>query len=303
MSRIRVNFAVFALAAAGAGWLGVALDWASGVEIANGVALSRNSGTTGQALLILGPAVVALGLYRLSRDGAGPLGFTVRFADRARWFAASWALYPAMLAAAVVPGLLVGAASLTATPAPGKPAYAAAFVTILAIQLVKNVIEEFIFRGYGTRTALALGIGRFKAHVLAGLVWALWHLPLFIVWTSEADRRLVTSLPWLVALPLFLVAVVAMSLLYGEMRAQTGSIWPGVVLHSMANALVTTQLTNGHLGFTRHGDVLFSPAPTGLIILALFAVAGLYLLRRRPAAPVESEPERESVSVLATPHS
>lgn len=297
MTRTRVNFALFALAAASAGWLGVALDRASGVDLANGVALSRNSGTTGQALFILGPAIVALALHRLSRDGAGPLGFTLRFADRGRWFAASTLLYPAMVAVAVVPGLLVGAASLTATPAPGKPAYAAAFVAILGVQVVKNVVEEFIFRGYGTRTALALGVGRLQAHVLAGLVWALWHLPLFIVWTSDADRRLVTSLPWLVALPVFLVAVVAMSLLYGELRAQTGSIWPGVVLHSMANAVATPLLANGHLSFTRRGDVLFSPAPTGLITLALFAVAGLVLLRRRPGALDESAPEREYAAV------
>ena len=295
--RARVNFTVFSLAAIGAGWVGVAVDRASGVDLANGVALSNSSGTTGQAIFILGPALAALGLYLFSRDGAGPLGFTLRFPHRTAWFAVAAALYPLITVSAVGIGVATGLATMYASAAPGKPAYLTAFLVILVIQLVKNTIEEFIFRGYGTRTAMALRLrGAATPHLLVGLVWALWHLPLYLVWTSTSDLRLITSLPWVLFTPLFVVGVMATSLVYGELRVQTGSIWPGVLLHTMCNAVATPLLANGHLTFSQHGDVVASPIPSAIVTMLLFAVVGLFLLRRRTmAAP-------RTIANLPSPH-
>ncbi len=289
--RARLNFLVFALAALGAGWLGVAVDQASGVDLANGVALSNSSGTTGQAIFILGPALVALGLYFFSRDGAGGLGLTLRFPYRARWFGVAAFLYPAITVVAIGTGLATGLAALTTSASPGKPSYVDAFLAIFAIQVVKNIVEEFIFRGYGTRTAMALGLrGAALPHLLVGVVWALWHLPLYLMWTSDGDLRLITSLPWPLFLPLLVVGVVATSLVYGELRIQTGSIWPGVLLHTMCNAVATPLLAHGHLTFRGHGDVLASPVPSAIVAMLLFGVAGLFLLRRRTKVVAQSTP-------------
>ncbi len=300
--RARVNFVVFSLAALGAGWLGVAVDQASGVDLANGVALSNSSGTTGQAIFILGPALVALGLYYFSRDGAGQLGFTLRFPHRARWFGVAAVLYPAITVVAVGTGLATGLAALTTSASPGRPSYVDAFLAIFAIQVVKNVLEEFIFRGYGTRTAMALGLrGAAMPHLLVGVVWALWHLPLYLMWTSDGDLRLITSLPWLLFLPLLVVGVVATSLVYGELRIQTGSIWPGVLLHTMCNAVATPLIANGHLTFRGHGDVLVSPVPSAIVTMLLFGVTGLFLLRGRTKAVGQPIPAtREPMANEAT---
>lgn len=235
--------------------------------------------------------MVALALHLLSRDGAGPLGFTLRFAHRTRWFAAAAALYPAVTVIAVGLGVAAGVVTLSLAPSPGSPAYLAAFLAVLAVQAIKNPIEEFIFRGYGTRTAMALGLrGAATPHLLVGVVWALWHLPLYLVWTSPADMRLVTSLSWPLFLPLLVAGLVAASLVYGELRVRTGSIWPGVVLHSMSNAVATPLLVNGHLGFDGHADAFFSPIASSIVLMLLFGVVGLLLLSRRgagAAAPAE----------------
>ncbi|HLL65522.1 MAG TPA: CPBP family intramembrane glutamic endopeptidase [Micromonosporaceae bacterium] len=77
--------------------------------------------------------------------------------------------------------------------------------------------------------------------------------------------------------------VMATALVYGELRVQTGSIWPGVVLHTMCNAIATPLLVNGHLGFAGHSDVLFSPIPSSIITMLLFGVVGLLLLSQRRA--------------------
>ena len=84
--------------------------------------------------------------------------------------------------------------------------------------------------------------------------------------------------------------MVATSLVYGELRVQTGSIWPGVLLHTMCNAVATPLLANGHLTFSGHGDVLASPIPSAIVTMLLFGVIGLLLLRRRTKVVAQSTP-------------
>jgi membrane protease YdiL (CAAX protease family) len=279
--RARLNFVLFSIAAVGAGWLGLALDRAAGEAGSNEVAFSSGEGTLGQLLFILGPAVAGLLLFFLSRDGAGPLGLTLKFEHRTRWFAFATAFYPFATAVVLAGALAVGAATLSVAPDPGQPTFLAAFLAVFAVQLIKNPIEEFAFRGYGTRTAMALGFrGRVVPHLLAGAVWAAWHLPLYLMWTSEADMRLVTSLSAPVYLVLLFAGLMAASLLYGEMRVRTGSIWPGVLMHSMSNAIVTPLLVGGHLGFEGHSDVVFSPVPSAVLMIVLTAATGLFLVTR-----------------------
>lgn len=278
-TRARRNFAIFSVGVIGAGWLGLAVDRAGGIDTTNGVALSNDSGTTGLAIFIAGPVLLALALYFLSRDGAGPLGLRINVP--ARWWLGALALYPTIVVIVVGLGLVVGAATLTGTAAPGKPALLTAIVTVFAVQVVKNLLEEFAFRGYGTRTAVALGLpGAYTPHVLVGIVWALWHLPLYLVWTSAEDLRLITSLSWPLFLPLLVLGLIAASIVYGELRVRTGSIWPGVLLHSVSNAIATPLLVNGHLGFAGAGDVFFSPVPSSLLTLVLFGLVGVFLVRR-----------------------
>ncbi|GAA3086525.1 hypothetical protein GCM10017600_35040 [Streptosporangium carneum] len=279
--RARINFAVFSAVTVGCGWLFVALDRAAGEVTGAGSVSSASGGTNGQGLWIAVPALVALALHFLSRDGAGPLGFTLRFAGRARWFAFAVLLSPVVTVALVAAATATGAATFSFAPRAGETPLLVAVAAALGFLLVKNLLEEFIFRGYGTRTAMALGLRGVAPHVLVGLVWGLWHIPLYTVWMSQADFRQSTTLSWSWYLPTFFAGIVAAAVLYGEMRVRTGSIWPGVVLHTVDNALVTPLLLNGHLTFEGHGDALFGVAPNSVASILLFGGAGLVLLRRR----------------------
>ncbi|GAB3825289.1 type II CAAX prenyl endopeptidase Rce1 family protein [Dactylosporangium cerinum] len=301
MTRARRNFVLFAVAVAGAGWLGVAADLAGGAELANDAAFSDSGGTPGMLVFILGPVVTAVVLFFASRDGAGPLGLTLRFPHRTRWFTAALLLYPVITAVSVGAGLAVGAVTFSWT---GSEPLVAAFLTVFAVQVIKNPIEEFIFRGYGTRTAMALSLpSRLAPHLLVGVVWSAWHLPLYLMWTSAADMRLVTSLSWPLFLVLMFAGLTAAAVLYGEVRVRTGSIWPGVVLHSMTNAIATPLVVNGHLGFTGHADALFSPIASSVVVMVLFGALGLLLVSgRRPDQAPAPRPERDPAVVLTTLH-
>ena len=80
---------------------------------------------------------------------------------------------------------------------------------------------------------------------------------------------------------MFLLGTIAIAVVYGEIRVRTGSIWPVVLMHSVSSAVATPLLVNGHLGFTGHGDALFSPVPSGFLAMVVAVGMGLFLLRRR----------------------
>jgi membrane protease YdiL (CAAX protease family) len=74
-----------------------------------------------------------------------------------------------------------------------------------------------------------MSLGRRRALLLVGLVWATWHMPLIV---------LTPLLPLgnkLISLPLFYGAVVAGSFFYGYLRIYTGSVWPSTIAHGVHN--------------------------------------------------------------------
>lgn len=289
VSRARVNFAVFAVVTAGFGWLYVALDKATGAPIGTGSA-SDAGGTSGQGLWIVVPAITAVALYLGSRDGTGTLGLAPRFRHPIRWLGLAAGLSLAITVLILTTGIAAGAVTFHLTPASGKQALPSAVAAVLGFMLVKNVLEEFIFRGYATRTAQGLGLPGVWPHLLVGAVWAAWHLPLYLVWMSHAQYAAGTSLPKGVYLPMFCLGTLALAVVLGELRVQSGSIWPGVLLHTLSGALAAPLLSDGHLTFYSHSDALFSPNANSIASMLTFALAGLVLHRRASTATTHDMP-------------
>jgi hypothetical protein len=278
------SFALFALVTAGFGWLWVLLDRATGAAVGTGNATSAG-GTAGQGLWILAPVVTALGLglglpAGQGRHRGGGLGLSPRFAGQGRWYALAVAFPISTAAVLLLAGALTGTLTLRWTPTAGAPGPIGAVSAVLPFLAVKNVLEELVFRGYGTPAAIRLGLPGPWPHLLVGAVWGLWHLPLYLVWMSQADYRSTTSLPLAVYLPMFCGGTLAMAVPFGELRLRTGSIWPGVLLHTVAGGLAVGLLTGGNLTLTCAGDALFSPNANSIGSTLLFAVAGVALLRR-----------------------
>ncbi|MFQ6059567.1 MAG: lysostaphin resistance A-like protein [Anaerolineae bacterium] len=106
--------------------------------------------------------------------------------------------------------------------------------------------EELLFRGYLFRRAWsvwpgALGSGWYRVHFAslfsAGL-WALNHLPsLALLVTLGFAGESPFAADWG-----FVIQVALIGVLAGELRARTGSIWPGVVLHALMNGLFVVSL-------------------------------------------------------------
>jgi len=270
-ARAAVNFTIFAAVAVAVGWVGIALDAVTGASRGNSL---------GMGLWLVLPALTGVLLVRLRPDGGGPLGLTLRFPHRARWFIFAALFYLPLTALTVLAGVATGLGSFDASSPAGKPALLAGIAAALAPLALKNFFEELAFRGFGTRTAVTAGLPRLRAHLLVGLTWALWHLPFYLYFLARSDFRATTSLPWPLFLPLFFAGVLATAVVLGELRLRTGSIWPGVLVHTIGGALVNTLILDGHLTYSSHGDALFSPAPNSLASIVALGLVGLALLPR-----------------------
>jgi membrane protease YdiL (CAAX protease family) len=99
-------------------------------------------------------------------------------------------------------------------------------VGILALTF--SLGEEIGIRGYLLPKLLSLG--RRRALMVSGLVWATWHMPLILLTSVFPVGN------ELISLPLFYATVVAASFIYGYLRIYTGSVWPASIAHSVHNA-------------------------------------------------------------------
>jgi uncharacterized protein len=92
-----------------------------------------------------------------------------------------------------------------------------------------GLAEEIGMRGYLQPRLMSLG--RNRALLVVGLVWATWHMPLYYFMAKLFPVGNV-----LLFLPLFYGTIVAASFFFGYMRIYTGSIWPATIAHAVHNA-------------------------------------------------------------------
>jgi membrane protease YdiL (CAAX protease family) len=89
--------------------------------------------------------------------------------------------------------------------------------------------EEIGMRGYLQPRLMTLG--RTRALLLVGLLWATWHQVLIFLTPVDFPTGNL-----LLFFPLFYGTIVAASFLFGYLRIYTGSVWPASIAHSVHNA-------------------------------------------------------------------
>lgn len=158
-----------------------------------------------------------------------------------------------------------------------------AMVGLLSLSgfFVKNIVEELIFRGFLTdrfaQTVLAGGQG----HLLTGMIWAFWHLTYWTVMLPAGRLAEVSGLPVPAFVLVGFVALSLQSILLGELRLITGSIWAGVILHTLNNALFAGLVAAQAVPLGNLFTALMTPIDIGLIYTALMAGIGLWMWRKR----------------------
>ena len=166
------------------------------------------------------------------------------------------------------------------------------FAVFLIIQasLTNSLGEEIGWRGYLLPRLESLGMWR--ASLLSGFLWGLWHLPMILLTTlyhPDGNR--------LIVIPLFLLGATILGVFFGYLRFRTGSVWPAAIGHSAQNVFWAV-----FGAFTVAASPLsteYLAGETGILPLVGYAVLGgllMYTLTRSSSKenPQPAENVRES---------
>jgi len=227
----------------------------------------------GQLLWIIVPLGVMLLLRIFGGDGWGDFGLRPNFKGNGFWWLVSVLVFPVVITLSVLIGTLFGGLEVDMNL---SSTFVAALLPAFITALVKNVFEEFTWRGYLAPKVYSLNMNIWLSHAIVGLVWGTWHLPfIFVFWPYLTPNML-----WYF-IPLLLVGTFSQSVVYGEIRLATGSVIPAWIMHTIGNAIGNTLLLSSFIKLSSGKELWFSPGVESVISIFLMFVVGYWLHQRR----------------------
>jgi membrane protease YdiL (CAAX protease family) len=274
MNKTIRNILIVALFTVGGGWLGIGLNQVTG-----------NTQPPMQSLGVLvwltTPALAGILLRAFGGDGWKDAGFGLALPSGWIWYLVAILAYP--LAALLTFGLgaLLGVVHADGFAAQGFGAYLSVAGVMLVGSLMKNIFEEFAWRGYLTPRLDAARVPPMLNHLIVSLLWMTWHLPYYFYYLDlqTLNSALTTSLP--VFLLMGYIVMFPTAILFGELRLISKSIWPVFLLHNVINALSMPLLINGFIHVDGPLGTILTPTNEGLFVSLLFGLAGWMLYQRR----------------------
>ena len=274
MNKIIRNIIIVALFTVGGGWLGIWLNNVTGNTMPPMQSL-------GALIWLTTPALSGILLRAFGGDGWKNSGFGLNLISGWKWYLAAILVYP--LAALLTFGLaaLFGIVSTDGFAAQGFGAYISAAGVMLVGSLMKNIFEEFAWRGYLTPRLDAAKVPPMLNHFIVSILWMSWHLPYYYYYLDRAtlNSAITTNLP--VFLITGYIVMFPTAILFGEIRLLSKSVWPVFILHNVVNALSMPLLINGFIKLNGPLGFIFSPTNEGVITALLFGVAGWMLYQYR----------------------
>ncbi|MBL0345745.1 CPBP family intramembrane glutamic endopeptidase [Candidatus Villigracilis affinis] len=274
MNKIIRNIVIVALFTVGGGWLGIWLNNITGNTMPPMQSL-------GALIWLTTPALSGILLRAIGGDGWKDSGFGLNLISGWKWYLIGILVYP--LAALLTFGLgaLLGIVSADGFAAQGFGAYLSVAGTMFVGSLMKNIFEEFAWRGYLTPRLEAAKIHPLMNHFIVSLLWMTWHLPYYYYYLDRAllESALTTSIP--VFLITGYIVMFPTSILFGELRLLSKSVWPVFILHNIINALSMPLLMNGFIKVNGPLGFVFTPTNEGIITSIMFGVAGWMLYQYR----------------------
>lgn len=253
------------------------LAWLAGIIEPLTLPPDADPGTSGlgQLLWLLAPLVVMILLRTLGGDGWDDFGLRPNFKGKGFWWLVSIFVFPVVITISLLIGALFGGLELNGEM---LPVFLNAILAGLISALIKNLFEEFAWRGYLAPKVYALNLNIWLSHAIVGLVWGVWHLPfVFAFWPYLTPDML-----WYFV-PLLLIGTISQSVVYGEIRLATNSVLPAWIMHTIGNTIGNTLLLSNYLQLSSGKELWFSPGAEGIVsIILMFAIGyGLHQRRKR----------------------
>jgi uncharacterized protein len=208
-------------------FVGVTFGWTWGLW-ASLALVPAGWATTALLASAFGPSLAGIAIVAVFDGGVGLRGWWVRCLRWRlgwRWYALACLAPLAAMALALVLWAALGG-SVPPSPASGH-LWLAILVVVQITVLGGPMGEEFGWRGYAL-PALARRLGWRWASLIVGVVWAIWHLPLF--WMPGMAQASLPVAP-------FLAGTIALSVIFARLSVNTDfSVLPAIMLHAAINA-------------------------------------------------------------------
>ena len=243
-----------------------------------------NTSVSGQIVVAVGafaPALATLIVRKwITREGFTDAGLRPNLRKKLPYYVFAW-LWPLVGVGVVIAvASALGIVPVRSDVAPLLVGSALAG-SLLAAPLFFG--EEFGWRGY---LQLRVASGRpLRAAVVTGLIWGVYHYPVILVGFEGFENTLL-------GLIVFPVTTILLSIIFGWLRAKTGSVWVTCLAHSATNGvggalLAYLYLGDGNFVLTSYVGVL-GWIPLGLFCLGLLVTGQLRPSDTMPALAEET---------------
>ncbi len=274
MNKIVRNIIIFTVLAVGGGFLGILVNQLTG-------ATDPMQGL-GALIWLVMPLAANLGLRAFAGDGWKDAGFNPHLVKSWQWYLAAPAIVLIAIAIPLALGTAVGVVDLSGFAAQGLGSFLPLAAAGFGGAAVKNIFEEFAWRGYLTPRFAALRMRPWLGYMFTGFIWAAWHIPYYLYFLDRSVLMEHTSL----SLPVFIGTAFLLlpfhAAAYGELRLLSNSTWPAWLMHNFANAISLTLVSSSFItlvpGFW---SAILSPGTEGVLHSLLMGLMGYGLYRYR----------------------
>lgn len=268
------NIVIFSVVAVSGGFVGMALDRLNPpADTMQGL---------GILVWLISPLAANLLLRAFGGDGWKDFGLKLNLKEGWVWYLVALLIVPVVVTVTLVVASAFGAVSLDGLAEKGV----AAFLPVLAVgfagSMVKNIFEEFSWRGYLTPKFAALGLHPFLNAFLTAVVWVGWHIPYYYFFLPRDVLEMHTPLSIPALLGVALLVMPFHALAYQELRFLSGTVWTVWLLHNMANGVSMPMISEGFVTLkSGYISVFLTPGTEGVLYSLLMGVIGLLLYRWR----------------------
>ena len=228
-----------------------------------------NKPNAGMFLWLISPFALMLIFRALNKEWKSD-GLKLQFKKSWKWYLFSFLLFPMVIGLLLTIGKIFKTMDFTNSFDLLIGAAVASFIPMF----IKNIFEEFAWRGYLTPQFNEMGFSRFKNHLIVGVIWALWHIPFL-----DLMIRSYSQLSLLVAFPLMFVGIIISAFVYGEIRIRSSTIWTAVLLHTVGNCITNPLISLNIIKLISGKEFIASPTIDNVAYILVMSTVAIILFK------------------------
>ena len=265
MKKLKKNIFIFSIVTLTSGWIGVFID--------NILTEQPEGNSLGMLIWLVLPFLASI-ILRITSHDRKDMGVKPNFLNNFKEYLLAICIYPFVTAILIGIALILGCIEQYSFNLESLISLAL-FYTLAG--MLKNIFEEFSWRGYLTPKLIKLGIDNWKLYFVSGLIWGLWHSAYYLVFLPDSYF---TSTSRITTLFFGCLIMMCWTVMYVEIYRLTKSVWACVLMHMIGNSLTAIVSADGNISLTPNSDIWLNPT-NGIISMILYLSIGILLRKYR----------------------